>query len=63
MRLSDIMSQMGLTVWPEAALVIFLGVFVLVVRRALWRGRSAEIAHAAMLPLEDGAVGPKEANE
>ncbi|MBL9031731.1 MAG: hypothetical protein JNM80_08485 [Phycisphaerae bacterium] len=60
MRLSDIMSQMGLTVWPEAALVIFAGVFVLIVRRVLSRDRAAEMASAARLPLEDGTACEKE---
>ena len=54
MRLSDIMAGLDLTIFPQIALVIFLGVFAAVVGRALSRSRRAELEHAASLPLDDG---------
>lgn len=54
MRLSDIMSRVDLTVWPIAALVIFVGVFIVVARRAFARSPS-ENERAAAMPLGDDA--------
>lgn len=51
MRLSDIMSHMDLTVWPEVALVIFLGVFAAVTVR-VWKSRGETEQHAT-LPIEE----------
>jgi len=53
MRLSDIMSAAGLAGYAEVALILFFGVFVAVVARALRRSRRAEFEYAARLPLED----------
>lgn len=54
MRLSDIMSQMGLSSWTEVALLVFLAVFV---AQAVWlmlpRNR-ALFEEAGRLPFEDG---------
>ncbi len=55
MRLSDIMSRLDLSIYPQIALVIFLVVFVCVMIRAFSRSRAAELDHAASLPLEDDA--------
>ena len=52
MRLSDLMAGMDLAVYPTIALVIFLGVFWAVARRA-WRMPKPEQHHAATLPLRD----------
>jgi len=54
MRLSDIMGGLDLTIFPQAALVIFLGVFAAVIGRVMRRSRHAELQHAAFLPLDDG---------
>ncbi len=54
MRLSDIMSAMNLDVYPQVALVIFLGVFCLVVLRVLSRRSREEAGRFAMLALEEG---------
>lgn len=51
MRLSDIMSHMDLTVWPEAALVIFLGVFAAVTIR-VWRAMGTH-EHLSRIPIEE----------
>lgn len=53
MRLSDIMSQMGLASYAEIALLIFLFVFVAVAVRVLFISKSHELDHAASLPLEN----------
>lgn len=52
MRLSDIMSRMDLTIWPVAALVIFLGIFILIAMRTMSRSVT-ELRHEASLPLQD----------
>lgn len=51
MRLSDIMGHMDLAFWPQAALVIFLGVFAAVAWRE-WRSPRRDDT-AARLPLEE----------
>lgn len=56
MRLSDLMSRLELSVYPQVALVIFLGVFVAVMVRIFGRTRSRELDRAAMLPLEDSPI-------
>lgn len=56
MRLSDIMSAMDLSVYPQVALVIFLGVFAAVAFRTFARGRKNELEKLAMLPLEGGGT-------
>ena len=56
MRLSDIMAGLDLTIFPQAALIIFLMVFAAVITPILGRSRHAELKHAAMLPLDDGPV-------
>ncbi len=56
MRLSELMSAMSPTQLTEAALLIFLGVFIAVGVRA-WRTVPAEREHAARLPLDDDHGG------
>ena len=53
MRLSDIMSHMNLTLFPEVAMVLFLGVFAVVVWRVYRRRGAAELESHAALPLDD----------
>lgn len=57
MRLSDIMSQMGLASYAEAGLVLFLLAFVAIAVRT-WRLSSATIAECAKLPLDDSPSTP-----
>lgn len=52
MRLSDLMSRLDLAVWPQMALVLFVGVFVLIAWRAA-RTPGGELKAYAALPLED----------
>lgn len=57
MRLSDIVSAARETGYAEAALVIFLAVFGLIVLAQLLRRDRGAIRRAASLPLEeDGAA-------
>jgi len=53
-RLTDIMSNADLAVWPQVAMVIFLGVFFLVVVRTLTTGRRSEMRRRAAMALDDG---------
>lgn len=56
MRLTDVMSAMGLSVYPIVAMVLFAAVFVAVVARVMSRKARAEMDAAARLPLAgDGA--------
>lgn len=59
MRLSDIMSGMDLTVYPEIGLVIFLGVFAAIAARLYGRRRRAELERFASMALEPEA-GPEQ---
>lgn len=53
MRLSDIMSQMGLTSYAEAALILFFLVFTVIAVRVFFFSSSDEIERAKQLPLND----------
>jgi cbb3-type cytochrome oxidase subunit 3 len=53
-KLSDVMSAMQLAHYAEVALVIFFGVFVLVVLHVMRRGLRKDWERAAKLPLEEG---------
>ena len=53
MRLSDIMSNMNLSFYPQVALVIFLAVFVAVVVRVFSKSAAKDYEEASKLPLED----------
>ncbi|MFI4881605.1 MAG: hypothetical protein ACIAQU_03355 [Phycisphaerales bacterium JB064] len=52
--LSDTIRHIDLSVWPEAALVLFVGVFVMVSLRTLRAGRGFE-REMASAALDDGA--------
>jgi hypothetical protein len=51
-RLSDIVGHMGLAFWPQAALIIFLGVFAAVAWRE-WFRPSRDHDRASTLPLDE----------
>ncbi len=59
MSLTDLMSSMKLTVWPEVALVIFLGAFFAIAMRTFGARHRAEQDEAGLLPLQDDA-SPRE---
>jgi cbb3-type cytochrome oxidase subunit 3 len=56
MKLSDIMSNAGLSIYAEIALVLFLAVFIAVVIRTWAPSRRRALEEAAQLPLDDGHV-------
>lgn len=59
MSLSELMSRAHLSLWAEAALVLFLLVFVGVALR-LWLGADAvELRRRAALPLDDAEASPR----
>jgi cbb3-type cytochrome oxidase subunit 3 len=58
MKLSDVMSHMGLSSYAEVALVIFFAVFVCVALYVLRSDKQAAFDRAARLPLDDSE--PKE---
>jgi cbb3-type cytochrome oxidase subunit 3 len=58
MRLTDIMSSMGLASYAEFALVLFLFAFLIIAIQLLFVRRS-EVDAAAALPLDDGELVTK----
>ncbi|MEO8000197.1 MAG: hypothetical protein ABI852_22295 [Gemmatimonadaceae bacterium] len=53
MKLSDIMSNAGLSGYAEVALVLFLFAFTIIVVRTFLPSRKLELEATAMLPLQD----------
>ncbi|MGE3106870.1 MAG: cbb3-type cytochrome oxidase subunit 3 [Phycisphaerales bacterium] len=53
MSLTDIMSSMQLSAYPQIALGLFLIVFASIVWRTWSKKRRGDMQSAAMLPLED----------
>lgn len=53
MRLSDIMGNMDLTIWPQVALVIFIGLFIGIVIRTFSKSRRPAQEEASRIPLQD----------
>ncbi len=59
MRLTDIMSGLHLSIYPQIALVIFVAIFTGVLIRVFSKSRKNEFERAANLPLnEDGDITP-----
>ncbi|HEY3215967.1 MAG TPA: cbb3-type cytochrome c oxidase subunit 3 [Candidatus Eisenbacteria bacterium] len=56
MRLSDVMSHSGLTIYAEIALILFFLVFIAVVARTFLPSRHDELRRASRLPLDDDAT-------
>jgi cbb3-type cytochrome oxidase subunit 3 len=56
MKLSDIMSNAGLSMYAQVALVIFLAVFIAITIRTYLPSRKQELDDASRLPLDDGVV-------
>lgn len=53
MSLSDVVSSLGLSVYPIVGLVLFLFVFTGVIVKVLRARERADLDHGAMLPLAD----------
>ena len=61
MRLTDIMSNAGLSGYAEVALILFFAAFVGVAIATFLPSRKKEMDRAARLPLEDSApISPAE---
>ena len=58
MRMSDIVSGLGLAVYPIIAMLMFIAVFAGAMIRVFARGRRAEMDAAANLPLADDTARP-----
>jgi cbb3-type cytochrome oxidase subunit 3 len=58
MRMSDHMSQAGLALFAEIALVIFVLCFLGIVAWVYWPGRKQRWMHDARLPLDDTSTTP-----
>ena len=56
MTLSQIMSNAGLSMYAEVALVLFLLAFVVIVIRTYLPSRRRELEETSRLPLDDGTV-------
>ncbi len=61
MRLSDIMGNMDLSIYPQIGLVMFLLIFTVVVARILNRSNNPIYEQASLLPLSDEVVTPRSA--
>lgn len=63
--MTDVMSNLGLAIYPIVAMGLFLFVFVGVIRHVMRKSAKAELDRAAWLPLSDGTERstqtPKEA--
>lgn len=62
MKLSDIMSHMGLAFYPTVALVLFLSVFVIIAWRTL-RTRREQVDRWSNLPLGEDDTAPARIRE
>jgi len=56
MKLSDIMSHAGLSMYAEIALVLFLGVFIAITIRTFAPSNRRALHEASLLPLDDGTI-------
>lgn len=56
MRLSDIVSNLDLSIYPQVALLIFVATFIAISIRTLRRSRREMDAHAR-LPIDDDRPG------
>lgn len=53
MRMSDIVSYLDLSVYPQVAMVIFLGVFAGVIWRVLSRTSARDLEACGLIPLDE----------
>lgn len=56
MKLSDIMSHAGLSMYAQVALVLFVLVFLAIIVRTFLPSRRGELMEAALLPLDEAAA-------
>jgi cbb3-type cytochrome oxidase subunit 3 len=60
MKLADVMSASGLSMYAIVALLLFFGAFLLVIVLIFAPGAKARHKRAARLPLDDDTVRPPE---
>ena len=53
MRLSELMSNMDLSFWPQVALIIFVAIFAGVVVKTFAKSQQTKHEAASRMPLED----------
>ncbi|MEM6730270.1 MAG: cbb3-type cytochrome c oxidase subunit 3 [Myxococcota bacterium] len=53
MRLSDIMGNADLAIWPSIGLILFLGIFAGVVAFVFSRRKAKDYDEASRIPLDD----------
>lgn len=58
MRMSDIVSSLGLSTFPILGMLLFLSVFIGILINVTRRHRRAELDAAAYLPLADDQSSP-----
>jgi cbb3-type cytochrome oxidase subunit 3 len=58
MKLSDVMSASGLSIYAIVALLLFMLAFLVIVARTFAPGSAARHAADARLPLSDDEPGP-----
>ncbi len=63
MKLSDIMSNSGLSMYAQVALVLFLGVFIAIIIHTYAPSNRRMLDEAALLPLDDGVTVAHNAQE
>ena len=61
MKLSDVMSGLGLAAFPIVAMLLFLTVFAGVIVTVLKRSKRAEFDRATLLPLDEPERAPSHA--
>lgn len=57
MRLSELMSSMGLAIYPQVALLIFLAVFIAIGVRVFGRSRPEQFRRWARIVLDEEVKG------
>ena len=58
MRLSELMSQFDLAIWPKMALVLFLTAFGAIIIRWMVIPGQQELDRAAAMPLDEEGEAP-----
>ena len=60
MRFSDIIGSLNISTYPQAALLIFIGVFVAVSARLFLKSTRQQYEGAGLLPLNEAPVRTKD---
>ncbi len=63
MKLSELMSQAGLSLYAEVALVLFLAAFAAILYTTFRPGAARRMHEMSRLPLDDEGAGPPREGE